>query len=124
MTVYAGTGEDHVTELLELTVDEMRRCGGAITEAEVTRARNQMKAGLLMGLESASSRAERIARLLAIWGRVPPLEETVEKIDAVALQDVQGFAEKIAAEGKAAMAVYGPVSQAPDLEALRARLAA
>ncbi len=124
MTVYAGTGEDHVTELLELTVDEMRRCGGSITEEEVTRARNQMKAGLLMGLESASSRAERIARLLAIWGRIPPLEETVEKIDAVSLGDVQAFAEKIAAEGKAAMAVYGPVSQAPDLDALRARLAA
>ncbi len=42
-----------------------------------------MKAGLLMGLESPSARAERLARMLAIWGRVPPLEETVARIDAV-----------------------------------------
>ena len=42
-----------------------------MTEAEVARARAQMKAGLLMGLESPSNRAERLARMLSIWGRVP-----------------------------------------------------
>ena len=42
-----------------------------------------MKAGLLMGLESASSRAERLARMISIWDRIPSLEETVQKIDAI-----------------------------------------
>ncbi len=54
-----------------------------MSEAEVARARAQMKAGLLMGLESPSSRAERLARLMAIWGRVPTLDEVIGKIDAV-----------------------------------------
>ena len=52
-----------------------------------------MKAGLLMGLESPSTRAERLARMLQIWGRVPTLEETVEKIDAVTPADVRDFAD-------------------------------
>jgi predicted Zn-dependent peptidase len=54
-----------------------------MSAAELDRARAQMKAGLLMGLESPSARAERNARLVAIWDRVPPLEETVARIDAV-----------------------------------------
>jgi predicted Zn-dependent peptidase len=42
-----------------------------MSAAELDRARAQMKAGLLMGLESPSARAERLARLVAIWNRVP-----------------------------------------------------
>jgi hypothetical protein len=57
-----------------------------MSAAELDRARAQMKAGLLMGLESPSARAERNARLVAIWDRVPPLEETVARIDAVTLE--------------------------------------
>jgi predicted Zn-dependent peptidase len=94
-----------------------------MTEAEVNRARAQLKAGLLMGLESPSSRAERNARLLAIWGRVPGVEETVAKIDAVSVGDVRTYAEGLVS-AKAAMALYGPVDNAPDLEAVKARLAA
>jgi len=83
-----------------------------------------MKAGLLMGLESPSNRAERLARMVQIWGRVPGLEEVVEKIDAVTLGDVRDLAEKIAARAPAAMALYGPVEDAPTLEALEQRRAA
>ena len=74
LTIYAGTGAEEIEELAHLTVDEMRRAADDISPDEVARARAQMKAGLLMGLESASSRAERIARLLAIWGRIPTLD--------------------------------------------------
>lgn len=124
MTIYAGTGEDQISELLALTVSELRRSAEGMSFEEVDRARAQMKAGLLMGLESPSSRAERIARLLAIWDRVPALEESVEKIDAVTPQDVRDLAVRMAESGNAAMALYGPVADAPALEALTARLAA
>ena len=124
LTIYAGTGAAEIDELTGLTIDEMRRAGDDISPEEVARARAQMKAGLLMGLESASSRAERIARLLAIWGRVPTLEETVERIDAVTTGDVRGFGAALAARGEAAMALYGPIADAPALEALTRRLAA
>jgi predicted Zn-dependent peptidase len=83
-----------------------------------------MKAGMLMGLESPSSRAERLARMVAIWGRVPDLEETVQKIDAVSNADVRKFAEHMATQASAAMALYGPVSAAPSLDQLQERRAA
>jgi predicted Zn-dependent peptidase len=123
ITVYAGTSEEEIGDLIGLTMDELKRAADDMSEAEVNRARAQLKAGLLMGLESPSSRAERNARLLAIWGRVPGVEETVAKIDAVSVGDVRTYAEGLVS-AKAAMALYGPVDDAPDLEAVKARLAA
>ena len=124
MTVYAGTSDAEVGELAELTIDELKRAADDMSPAEVARARAQMKAGMLMGLESPSSRAERLARLMAIWDRVPPLEETVALIDAVTTGDVRDLAGGLVDQGNATMALYGPVSKAPTLEALSGRLVA
>lgn len=123
-TIYAGTSAEQITELAELTMDEIKRSADDMSAAEVARARAQMKAGLLMGLESPSNRAERLARLLSIWDRIPSLEETINHIDAVTTGDVKDFAARTATDAGSAMALYGPSSDAPTLDALRARLAA
>ena len=123
-TIYAGTAADQVGDLAGITIDEMKRASADMNDAEVARARAQMKAGMLMGLESPSNRAERLARLVQIWGKVPPLEETVEKIEAVTTADVRAFAERMAATAPAAMALYGPVETAPTLAQLQERRAA
>ncbi len=124
LTIYAGTGGEDINELVNLTVDELKRAADDFSAAEIARARAQLKAGLLMGLESPSSRAERLARLLAIWDRVPPLEETVEQIDAVTTGDARAYAARLVEQSRAALALYGPVSQAPAFDQLTARLAA
>ena len=120
-TIYAGTSGEEVGQLAEITIDEMKRAAQDMSEAEVNRARTQMKAGLLMGLESPSSRAERQARMLQIWGKVPPLEDTVAKIDTVTTDDVLAFGEDMISKAKSAMALYGPVADAPTLDALEQR---
>lgn len=124
MTVYAGTSAEQLAELALVTLDEMKRAAEDMNEQEIARARAQIKAGLLMGLESPSSRAERLARMIQIWGRVPDLDEVVERFDAVTTQDVRDFAETMAVSAPAALALYGPVEQAPTLEALQDRRAA
>ena len=123
-TIYAGTSGDQIGELMHLTVDELKRAADQMSDAEVERARAQMKAGMLMGLESPSARAERLARLVSIWGRVPNLDEVVAKIDAVTTKGVREFAGQIVGQGKSALALYGPVQQAPLLHDLKLRLAA
>ena len=112
-TIYAGTSQDQISDLARITVDEMKRAADDLTVAEVDRARAQMKAGLLMGLESPSNRAERLARLVQIWDRVPPLEETVERIDAVTADDVRAFSAHMARQAPRALALYGPIAAAP-----------
>lgn len=123
-TIYAGTSAAQIGELINVTIDEMKRAAENITPEEVARARAQMKAGLLMGLESPSNRAERLARLVQVWGHVPPLSDTVARIDAVTTGDVREFAETMAATAPAALALYGPIAGAPTLAELQDRRAA
>lgn len=123
-TIYAGTSANQIADLAHITFDEMKRAAADMSPAEVARARAQMKAGLLMGLESPSNRAERLARLVQIWDRVPPLEDTIRRIDAVTTGDVRAFAQHVAAEAPAALALYGPVDAAPSLAELQERRAA
>lgn len=124
ISIYAGTSAEEIGELSRLTMDELKRAADDMSEAEVARARAQLKAGLLMGLERPSARAERMARSLVIWGRVPDPAETAALIDAVSRDDVRGFAAKLAATPRMAMALYGPADDAPHLDVLRERLAA
>ena len=123
ITIYAGTSSEEIASLAQLTVEELKRAPQDMSSTEVERARVQLKAGLLMGLESPSSRAERLARLLAIYDRVPSLDEAIAKIDAVTCQDVREFAANMNM-ARSAMVLYGPISKAPDLASLRKALAA
>ena len=64
-------------------MEELRKVQTGVTVAELGRARAQVKASLLMSLESTSSRCEQLARQVQVSGRVIPVEETVRKIMAV-----------------------------------------
>lgn len=123
-TIYAGTSGGDLGALAELTIDELRKAADSLRPEEVARARAQMKAGLLMGLESPSARAERLARLVSIWDRVPDLDETIALIEAVDQQKLQAYGAGLVSRAPAAMALYGPVGNAPGIDDLRARLAA
>ncbi len=120
--VYAGTGGEDIAELADLTADELARAAEDLSEAEIARARAQVTAGLVMGLESASARADRLASALAIWGRPIPLEETVAKIEAVDRDAALAVARRLV-RGSPALALYGPVTRAPEADRLAARLA-
>ncbi len=124
MTIYAGTGADDVADLARLTIDEIKRAAEDMSETEIARAKAQLRAGLLMGLESPSAQAERIARVLAIWGRVADPAEVAERVAAVTLNDVRDHASRLIARARPALALYGPVSSAPAREELADRLAA
>lgn len=122
-TIYAGTSAEQIGDLAMITVDELKRAADDMSEVEVARARTQLKAGLLMGLESPSSRAERLARMVAIWGRVPDLDETVARIDDVTTTKVREHTAQLTLRPPA-MALYGPIKSAPRLSDLSTRLVA
>ena len=124
ITIYAGTSEAQVPDLMSLTFDELRRAAEDMSSNELERARAQMKAGMLMGLESASNRAERLARQVQVWGYVPDLEETVAKIENVTLDRLRSFSEHIASKAPAALALYGPIQNAPTLNEIQQNSAA
>src|SRR6266850_1521391 len=84
--LYAGTDAEDLPELMRVVVDEITGASETITEAEIARAKTQMKAGLLMALESSSARIEQLARQMFAWGRPIPLDELVARIEAVTVE--------------------------------------
>lgn len=123
ITVYAGTSAEQVGDLARYTMDELKRSAEDLTEAEVARIRAQRRAGLLMGLEGPWARTQHMARMLALYGKVPQMGEMVAEIDAVTLDRVKTYAGNLAMGGKMAMAVYGQAEATPSVEELRERLA-
>jgi predicted Zn-dependent peptidase len=121
--IYAGTGESEAAELMPVTLEELRKVQRGVTEAELGRARAQVKASLLMSLESTGSRCEQLARQLQVFGRVVPTAETVAKLNAVTVADVERAAGR---HFRAAptLAVLGPTDRVPGLAAVTETLAA
>ncbi|GLQ52919.1 M16 family metallopeptidase [Devosia nitrariae] len=116
--VAAATGEDEVGDLVPVVVEELRRATQTITDEEVVRVRNQIRAGLLMSLESPSARAGQIARQQILWGRPIPLQETVERIGRITAQRVKDIAEQIFSTGDISLAGIGPISGLPDASSI------
>lgn len=120
--VAASTGEDEVTDLVPVVLDELRKATETITDEEVIRVRNQIRAGLLMSLESPSSRAGQLARQQILWGRPIPLQETVDRINRITADRVKQIARQILDKGKVSLAGIGPVGKLPDYDAIALRL--
>jgi predicted Zn-dependent peptidase len=121
--IYAGTGESEAEELMPITLEELRKVQSEVTEAELSRARAQVKASLLMSLESTGSRCEQLARQLQVFGRVVPTEETVAKISAVTTADVCRAAARLF-RGAPTLATMGPAERVPTLGTIAEKLAA
>ncbi len=107
--IYAGTGAQEIAELVPLVADEFMRVGEDATDIEVARARAQLKASILMSMESTSYRCEQAARHLLIFGRPLSIEEIVAAIDAVDTAAVRRVAKRLRT-GRPTLSGLGPVS--------------
>ena len=118
--VYAGTDPEDVPELLQVVADETRALIADPDEDELARARAQLKASVLMGLESCSAVSEDLARQLLCFDRWVPVEEVVAKIDAVDAAAVQRVGIELLGRGEPTLAAVGPLQELPgvDLTAL------
>src|SRR5438105_1763813 len=121
--IYAGTGEAEAAELVPVLCDETMRLADGLTEIELARAKAQMKAGLLMSLESTGARCEQMAQHMLIHGTPFDPADLVRRLEAV---DDAAIGRVVEGWRSAppTLAALGPVGKLEDFERLRARLAA
>jgi predicted Zn-dependent peptidase len=121
--IYAGTGEEEAQELMPVLCEEARRLADGFAPVELARAKAQMKAGLLMSLESTGARCEQMAQHLLIHGTPFDPADIVRRVEAV---DDAAIARVVARWHSAppTLAALGPVGRLEDFDRLRARLAA
>lgn len=93
--IYAGTSEQKVDELLPTIKDVLEDFPQTLHDKEIERSKTQLKAGILMSLESTSARCEKLARHLMVFGRSIPPQEIIEKINAVSRETIINIANNI-----------------------------
>ncbi len=123
LTVYAATAPDKAGELASVATDVMLSLADGVEADEIARAKAQIKAGLVMSLESASARADQIARQFLAFGRVPDISDVVAKVDRVSEADIARLAKRIFLGHKPALAAVGGLSQLAPYDRLAARFA-
>lgn len=115
--IYTGTAPESLSELVDVTARETRALVLDPQPEEIERAKAQLKAGLVMSLESCAGVADSIARQLLIFGRRVPVEEMLAKIEAVDREALRRAGERLFASGTATtLAIVGPVDHVPELE--------
>lgn len=118
---YAATSPEHTPELIDVSSKVMMSMAEQVSTKEVDRAKAQLKASLVMNLESASSRADQIARQFLAFGEVPELQTLVDRIDAVTANSVAQLAQSIFANYPPSLSAVGQLGQLEPYAAIAAR---
>lgn len=107
-TVYAGISPNKTEAVLDISLKELRRVvKNGISKEELELMKAQSVAAILLGLEDSASRAATLARLEMVHGRQIPLEETLERIEAVSIEEVQAIAREFFQTEKIAFGALG-----------------
>jgi len=108
LCVYAGTSAGKALECIDLVMTEFRKLKEEpLGEEELTRAKDQLKGNILMGLESSNSRMANLARQEIYFGQFFTADEIIARIDAVQPEQVQAMAQRLFDPAKIAVTLLG-----------------
>jgi predicted Zn-dependent peptidase len=107
---YAGTSKQQVRELIPVALECLAQAAQDLSDAEIDRAKAQMKVSLLTALESATARSEQIARQIMAFGRVLTRDEILQRIDGLTTTEIR-LAGAAALRTPPTVAAVGPVSK-------------
>lgn len=110
----------NLDDLTHFTLKEWTRMSVAPTSVEVERAKNQLKAGLLLGLDGTTATAEDIGRQLVTSGRRLTPRDIETAIDAVTVDDIKRVAQKYLWDKDIALAAVGSIEGLLDYNRIRA----
>jgi predicted Zn-dependent peptidase len=106
--LYAGTDEADAPELMRVVIDQIGNTTETLNDTEIARAKVQLKAGLLMALESSEARIGQLGRQMLAYGRPIPLEEIVRKVDAVTVDSARSAGRLLIRRSPPVIAALGP----------------
>ena len=114
--VYGGTSVQNIKCVLEITEAECEKIRkDSVTDAELERAKNQIRGALVLGQESMSNRMSRLAKSEIYFGRMIRLDEIISAITNVTKDDVANVAAQLFDGSKFALAAIGPFKSHADL---------
>ncbi len=106
--VYAGTSQSQLDEMLTVATGALVDCTNSITEEELARAKQQLKAASLMRRDSVSGMMESTARQLILFGEVLDRDKLIADIDNVSRAQVMEAAANLLSGSQPSVALTGP----------------
>nr|WP_317413434.1 pitrilysin family protein [uncultured Solibaculum sp.] len=119
MAVGLTVTPDLEEKALEETMKVLKSLKQSVTQEELTRAKEQLKAGLVMGMEGISSRAASAARSCLLEGRIYTEDMLIQRVDAVTLDHLMQRADEALHFDQMAVAAAGQLKQPDFYESLR-----
>ena len=120
LCVYAGTSADKALEMIDLVMAEFSALKETLlTDEELTRAKEQVKGNILLGLESSGARMSNLARQEMYFHHFFSVEEVLDRLDAVTAEQVQRMAQQLFVSERIAVTLLGRLD---GLKLSRARL--
>lgn len=95
--VYTGTSSDQMEEIIQIIFQEIEKTTSGITDEETERAKNQLKAHILMAQESTAYWASANARQVLTFGKTRSVSEIIEKIEAIDARTMGDYAAQLLA---------------------------
>jgi predicted Zn-dependent peptidase len=106
--VYAGTSAGKALEVIDLILAEFRNLKEIpISEEELTRAKDQLKGNILMGLESSNARMANLARQEMYFQQFYSVDEIIARIEEVDANQVQTMAQRLFEPERIAVTLLG-----------------
>ena len=108
LCVFAGTSVGKGLEVVDLILDEFRKLKKTtLAEEELTRAKDQVKGNILLGLESSNARMANLARQEMYFHEFITVEEIIARINAVTSGQVQAMAQRLFDPARIAVTLLG-----------------
>jgi predicted Zn-dependent peptidase len=108
LCVYAGTSVGKGLEVVDLVLAEFRKLKEtAIPQEELTRAKDQLKGNILLGLESSNARMANLAHQEMYFHQFSTIDELIARIDAVSADEVQAMAQRLLDPARIAVTLLG-----------------
>ena len=112
LSVYAGCSAERALNVLSLTLAELTRVKqDKVSDAELKRAKDQLKSNIVLGLESSTSRMSNLARQQIYFGRFFSIDEIIADIDAVSSDAVQAQANELFRSERIALTLLGNLGE-------------
>lgn len=107
-TVYAALSPAQVHDVLNLTLEEIRRMfTDRVTQKQLSKSREQLKSNYILSLESSSNRMNSIGRTMLMQNKTVTAEQLIEKIDAIDLDMFYTLCEKVMQLDKISLSLVG-----------------
>lgn len=117
--IYAVAPDNKLDDLFWYLMNNLVRMAHNPSDEEVERAKVNLKATMLMGLDGNSNVAEDIGRQMLTYGRRMTPAEIFSRIDAITVSDIKATAGEVINDQEHALAAVGGIHELPDYNWIR-----